>query len=50
MPGIITKIYHKVGDKVMKGKVLLTIEAMKMEHKVYATKNLIIKESFFEEK
>jgi len=43
MPGTITKINVKEGDVVNKGEILITIEAMKMENKVYATKDILIK-------
>lgn len=36
MPGSITKLNYKVGDKVSKGDVLLITEAMKMETKIAA--------------
>lgn len=31
MPGIVTKVYHRVGDRVKKGQSIVAIEAMKME-------------------
>lgn len=31
MPGTVTKIFRKVGDKVKKGESILAMEAMKME-------------------
>lgn len=31
MPGIITKVYQKVGNKIKKGDSILAMEAMKME-------------------
>ncbi len=36
MPGSITKVNVKVGDKVSKGDILLITEAMKMETKIAA--------------
>ena len=32
MPGKVTGVSVKAGDKVTKGQALLTLEAMKMEH------------------
>ncbi len=32
MPGKITKVFVKAGDKVIKGQALLVMEAMKMEY------------------
>lgn len=31
MPGIITKVFHKAGDKLKKGQSIIAMEAMKME-------------------
>ncbi len=36
IPGTISKIYVKVGQKVKKGEKLLTLEAMKMKNRVLA--------------
>jgi len=36
MPGNIVSVFVKVGDRVQKGQKLLTMEAMKMEHSLYA--------------
>ena len=49
MPGKITKINSKVGDKVEKGQGLLVMEAMKMENEIKSLidgeiKNICIKE------
>jgi 3-methylcrotonyl-CoA carboxylase alpha subunit len=38
MPGKIIALSVKVGDSVLQGQALLTLEAMKMEHSVLATK------------
>lgn len=43
MPGIITKIWAKAGDKVTNGTKLLAVEAMKMEHTLASTTEAIIK-------
>ena len=42
MPGTVTKINFKEGDIVEEGKVMLSIEAMKMENKIIAQKKLKI--------
>ncbi len=47
MPGKIFKVYKKQGEKVVKGDVILILEAMKMEHPIKANKDGIIKEIFF---
>ncbi len=36
IPGLITKIYHTVGDQVDEGEPLFLIEAMKMENEIKA--------------
>lgn len=43
MPGTVAKINFNEGDTVEEGKVILTIEAMKMENKIIAQKKLKIK-------
>lgn len=43
MPGVITKIWVKAGDKVTQGSKLLALEAMKMEHTLAATKSAAVK-------
>ena len=43
MPGVISTIFTKVGQKVKRGDTLLAIEAMKMETEVKATKSGIVK-------
>ncbi len=47
MPGMITKIWKKIGDSVDKGEKLLALEAMKMEHTVAAPKSGKIKNIHF---
>ncbi|MCS5707620.1 ATP-grasp domain-containing protein [Candidatus Berkiella cookevillensis] len=47
MPGMITKIWKKIGDSVNKGEKLLALEAMKMEHTVAAPKSGKIKNIHF---
>ncbi|MFH1159805.1 MAG: acetyl-CoA carboxylase biotin carboxylase subunit, partial [bacterium] len=44
MPGKVIKINVKPGDTVKKGKVLLILEAMKMENNIIAFRNAKIKE------
>jgi biotin carboxyl carrier protein len=36
IPGLITKIFHEVGDNVKEGEPLFLIEAMKMENEIKA--------------
>lgn len=43
MPGIINKLNVKENQKVIKGDVLLVLEAMKMENEIRATKDYIVK-------
>ena len=43
MPGKITVVFAKEGDKVTKGETILVMEAMKMEHKIIAPKDGVIK-------
>ena len=42
MPGTVTKIFFKENDIVEEGEILLTIEAMKMENKILASRKLKI--------
>lgn len=37
MPGTISKIFCKVGDKVKKGDPIYAIESMKMQHTIKAS-------------
>ncbi len=50
MPGTVTKIYVKEGDVVEKDNILLKIEAMKMENKIYSWGKLKIKKVLCSEK
>ena len=36
MPANVVALYKKVGDSIEKGDALLVLEAMKMEHTIYA--------------
>jgi acetyl-CoA/propionyl-CoA carboxylase biotin carboxyl carrier protein len=42
MPGIVASVDVSTGDKVVAGQTLLTIEAMKMEHRVVAPSDGIV--------
>lgn len=46
MPGHVIRVDIKVGDSVMKGKQLLTLEAMKMENTVHAHIDGLVKKIF----
>jgi biotin carboxyl carrier protein len=48
MPGSIEKVLVKVGQKVSPGDILLTVSAMKMEVKVTAPHDGVVKELFAE--
>lgn len=39
LPGVVTKILVKVGEKVTKGQTVLVLEAMKMENNITAEKD-----------
>lgn len=41
--GIITNINCKISQKIKKGEILFSIMAMKMENKIYASQDIIIK-------
>ena len=44
MPGTIVKRYCNVGDRVLQGEPLISLESMKMEFMVRATHDVTIKE------
>ncbi len=44
MPGLIVKLYKKVGEEIKQGDPIILLEAMKMENEILATKTGIIKE------
>lgn len=50
MPGIVVKLVYKKGDQVKKGDSVAFLEAMKMEHKILAQENVVIKEVLVKEK
>lgn len=46
LPGKILKVFVKPGDRVKKGDVLLTIEAMKMENEMFASFDATVAEVY----
>lgn len=48
MPGTLVALHVNQGQKVIKGDKLLVIEAMKMEHTLYAPKDGTIKECYYQ--
>lgn len=42
MPGKVIKVNVKVGDRVSRGKILLVVEAMKMENNIVATHDSVV--------
>ena len=46
MPGTLTKIKVKVGDKVNQGDTLAIVEAMKMENEVLSPIDGVVKEIY----
>lgn len=49
MPATIVALYKKTGDSIIEGEPLLVLEAMKMEHTIYAPKNALIKEIYYQQ-
>jgi len=47
MPGKIIALHVKAGQQVKKGDALIVMEAMKMEHVVFASSEGVVKEVFF---
>jgi 3-methylcrotonyl-CoA carboxylase alpha subunit len=47
MPGKISALHVEVGQQVKKGDALIVMEAMKMEHVVFAPADGVVKEVFF---
>lgn len=48
MPATIVALYKKSGDSIKKGEPILVLEAMKMEHTIYAQQDAKIKEVFYQ--
>ena len=48
MPGTIVAILHKTGDHVRKGDAMIILEAMKMEHTLYAPCSGMVETIFYE--
>lgn len=49
MPGKVIKTHAKVGDSVIKGEVLLIVEAMKMENNILAPRDGVVEEIYVTE-
>ncbi len=47
MPGAIVAVHVKAGDKVQKDDCLIVMEAMKMEHSIYAPQAGVVREVFY---
>lgn len=47
MPATVVAILKNIGDKVKAGERLVVLEAMKMEHTIYAPSDGILKEIFY---
>jgi 3-methylcrotonyl-CoA carboxylase alpha subunit len=47
MPGAIVTVHVKAGDKVQKDDCLVVMEAMKMEHSIYAPQAGVVREVFY---
>lgn len=45
LPGTVTEIFVKPGDKIESGQVVLVIEAMKMKNSIRATRGGVVKET-----
>ena len=46
IPGVVLSVAVRPGDQVARGTLLLTLEAMKMEHEIRATREARVKEVF----
>ena len=46
MPGLVSNVIVAVGERVKNGSALMVLEAMKMEHVVYAPRDCVIKNIF----
>ena len=49
MPGKVVKVFVNEGAAVKKGDLILILEAMKMEHKILAPEDGLVKKLFFKE-
>lgn len=49
LPGVVSKIIVKEGEKVKKGDTLFILEAMKMENEVKSPKDGVVKQIFVRE-
>jgi 3-methylcrotonyl-CoA carboxylase alpha subunit len=49
MPSRVVALLAKVGENVMRGASLVVVEAMKMEHTIYAPSDGVVKEWYFKE-
>ncbi len=47
MPGVVIAVHVKNGDKVRKDDCLMLMEAMKMEHSIYAPEDGVVREVFY---
>lgn len=48
MPATIVALYKKTGEKIKKGEPLMVLEAMKMEHTLYAPENAVIQNIYYQ--
>ncbi len=48
LPGVVSDVRVKKGSRVVKGAILLVLEAMKMENEIYAPADGVVKEVFVE--
>ena len=49
MPGTISKVFVKEGDKIKKGDAIFAMEAMKMQHVIRAASDCYVKKIIFKE-
>jgi 3-methylcrotonyl-CoA carboxylase alpha subunit len=49
MPGKVVQVLVKEGQKVVKGELLMILEAMKMEHRIVSPKDGVVEKIFFKE-
>jgi biotin carboxyl carrier protein len=48
LPGVVSDVRVTKGSRVVKGAILLVLEAMKMENEIYAPADGVVKEVFVE--